>query len=131
MSVASADVNTSVEDDGASLAFDSAVKGIKVDLSDVKDPKAQETIEKLDLKTLSGEVAMKGSWELQSGTIDIEDYTLNFDRVGKLSMAFSLSGYTLDLVKQFQETAKRMEEVSGDEQARQQAQQAAALPCWA
>ncbi|WP_237681530.1 hypothetical protein [Agrobacterium vitis] len=62
---------------------------------------------------------MKGSWELQSGTIDVQNYTLDFKNVGKLTVALGLSGYTLDLVKQLQETARAMETNAKDPQAQQ------------
>jgi hypothetical protein len=64
---------------------------------------------------------MSGSWEVESGTIDIEDYSIDFANVGKLSLAFSMSGYTLDLVKQMQEQARMMQAQPQNEQAQQAA----------
>ncbi|MCF1466991.1 hypothetical protein FS764_08710 [Agrobacterium vitis] len=119
LSMAEAEATTAIEDDGASLAFEGTVKGFKLDLSTVDDPKSRDAIEKLGISMLDGGMTMKGSWELQSGTIDVQNYTLDFKNVGKLTVALGLSGYTLDLVKQLQETARAMETNAKDPQAQQ------------
>ncbi|MGG7517101.1 hypothetical protein ACQ3G6_04335 [Allorhizobium undicola] len=127
LSINEGEGNTAIEDDGAALSFDAAIKGIRIDLAGLNDPKALETVEKLDLKTLTGEISMAGSWELKSGNIDITDYTVDFDRIGKLGMAVSLSGYTPELIRQIQETSKIASRAASDAQSQQQAQQAAGL----
>lgn len=110
-----------LSDDETTITFEGNVTGVKADLSTVEDPKAKESIEALGLTTLDGNMTMSGSWEVQSGTIDIEDYAIDFANVGKLSMAFSMSGYTLDLVKQMQEQARMMQAQPENEQAQQAA----------
>ncbi|MBB4007518.1 hypothetical protein [Allorhizobium taibaishanense] len=119
LSMAEAQGTSTIEDDGASVSFDGWIKGFKLDLSTIDDPKSKDAIEKLGLSMLDGGMTVKGSWELQSGTIDVESYVVDFKNVGKLSLSFSLSGYTLDLVKQLQETAKAMEANAKDPQAQQ------------
>lgn len=110
-----------LSDDETTITFEGNVTGVKADLSTVEDPKAKESIEALGLTTLDGNMSMSGSWEVESGTIDIEDYAIDFANVGKLSMAFSMSGYTLDLVKQMQEQARMMQAQPQNEQAQQAA----------
>ncbi|MCM2292103.1 hypothetical protein NAC44_07125 [Allorhizobium sp. BGMRC 0089] len=119
--IASADSNTSIEDDGASLDFDAAVKGLKLDMTTVPDPKQRDMLEKLNLVHLDGDMTMQGNWELQSGTLDLDSLDFDFANVGKLSVAFSFSGYTLDLMRQLQETARTMQVTAADKQANQAA----------
>lgn len=119
LSIAEFQATSAIEDDGASLSFEGTVSGFKMDLSTVEDPKSKETIDALALSQLDGSMSMKGSWELQSGAIDIDDYVLDFKNIGKLDLSLSLSGYTMDLVKQIQEAAKMAEANSADPQAKQ------------
>lgn len=110
-----------LSDDESTITFEGNVTGVKADLSTVEDPQAKAQIEALGLTTLDGNMNMSGSWEVESGTIDIDDYSIDFANVGKLSLAFSMSGYTLDLVKQMQEQARMMQAQPQNEQAQQAA----------
>lgn len=110
-----------LSEDETTITFEGTVSGVKADLSTVEDPQAKAQIEALGLTTLNGNMNMSGSWEVESGTIDIEDYSIDFANVGKLSLAFSMSGYTLDLVKQMQEQARMMQAQPQNEQAQQAA----------
>jgi hypothetical protein len=110
-----------LSDDETTITFEGSVTGVKADLSTVEDPQAKAQIEALGLTTLDGNMNMSGSWEVESGTIDIDDYSIDFANVGKLSLAFSMSGYTLDLVKQMQEQARMMQAQPQNEQAQQAA----------
>lgn len=110
-----------LSDDETTITFEGSVTGVKADLSTVEDPQAKAQIEALGLTNLDGNMNMSGSWEVESGTIDIDDYSIDFANVGKLSLAFSMSGYTLDLVKQMQEQARMMQAQPQNEQAQQAA----------
>lgn len=52
---------------------------------------------------------MKGSWELQTGNLALDEYALDFKNVGRLNIAMDLSGYTLQFMKSLQEAAKAAE----------------------
>ncbi|AYD00473.1 hypothetical protein [Neorhizobium sp. NCHU2750] len=121
MSVGSSKITTDVSEDEKTVGFDLKVSDIKADLSTIDDPKTRQTISDLGVNTLDGQVSMNGSWDLGPGTIAVEDYSLDFDHVGKLSMAFSLSGYTPDFVRSANETARAMEANPNKEEAQQAA----------
>lgn len=108
-------------DDDSGIGFDGAVEGISADLSSIDDPKSREAIESLGLKTLDGKMTMQGSWELQPGTINIDEYAFDFTDVGRLNLSFSLSGYTMSFIKSLQETAKAAEANPNKEAAQQAA----------
>ncbi|QLF70043.1 hypothetical protein FE840_011105 [Peteryoungia desertarenae] len=110
-----------LSDDESTITFEGSVTGLKADLSTVEDQSSKETIEALGLTMLNGDMNMSGSWEIESGTINIEDYSIDFANVGKLSLAFGMSGYTLELVKQMQEQARMMQAQPDNEQAQQAA----------
>jgi hypothetical protein len=113
----------SLSDDEKTISFEGSATGVNADLTTVEDPKSKEAIQALGLQTLNGNLNTSGSWEVETGTIDVEDYSIDFADVGKLSMSFGISGYTLDLVKQMQEQARTMQA----QPENQQAQQAAGL----
>lgn len=110
-----------ISEDKNEVSFDMNATGFHADLSDVKDPASKEALEKLAIKSLSGEMSMEGSWEVASGTVDISDYSLALDDIGTLSFAFGFSGYTLDFIKSMQETIKAQADNPNKEQANQAA----------
>ncbi|MDE1992932.1 MAG: hypothetical protein KGI75_10540, partial [Rhizobiaceae bacterium] len=93
-SISDAEATMNKRDDDSGLDFDLKVNGVKADLSKVDDPQAKEAIGALNLQQVSGTIAMKGSWEVAPGKIDITEYSLDLKDVGKLNIALSLSGYT-------------------------------------
>ncbi|MCY1663963.1 hypothetical protein [Rhizobium sp. SL86] len=108
-------------DDDSGIGFDGVVEGISADLTSIDDPKSREAIESLGLTTLNGKMTMQGSWELEPGTINVDEYAFDFDKVGRLNMAFSLSGYTMSFIKSLQETAKAADANPNKEAAQQAA----------
>lgn len=108
-------------DDNSTVSFDLNATGFKADLSGVTDPKTKDAIDKLAVQKLAGEMTMSGSWEVASGTVDIEEYALDLDNVGRLNMAFGFSGYTLDFIKSMQEAVKAQAANPNKEQADQAA----------
>lgn len=119
--ISEASGSISLAEDESSLSFEGSVSGIKADLSSVEDANSKDAIDGLGLQTVNGEISLSGSWEPASGTISLEDYTFDFTDVGSLSMSFALTGYTMDLVKQLQETARTMQADPNNEQAQQAA----------
>lgn len=113
--------SVALAEDESSLSFEGSVTGIKADLTGVEDAQSKEAINALGLQTINGEISVSGNWEPVSGTVNLEDYTLDFADVGSLSLSFALTGYTMDLVKQLQETARTMQADANNEQAQQAA----------
>jgi hypothetical protein len=114
-------MTSEVADDNASVGFDVKVNGIKADLSMIEDPAAKDSLQQLNLTNIDGKISMVGNWELGPGTIAVEEYALDFANIGKLDMAFSVSGYTLDFIRSANETAKAMEANANKEEAQQAA----------
>ncbi len=100
------ETNVTVADDSSSIAFDTSLSGIWADLSDVKDPKAQETINKLGLTNINGNVVTKGSWTSATGKIDITEFSVDARDLGKINLLLSMSGYTPQLMKAMQDATK-------------------------
>lgn len=120
-SVEAANGTIALSEDEDSLSFEGSVTGIKADLAGVEDPQSKEAIAALGLQTVNGDVSVSGSWDPASGTIDLEEYAFDFTDIGRLSLSFALTGYTMDLVKQLQETARTMQADPNNEQAQQSA----------
>lgn len=101
--------NYTLADDESKIDMDASISGIKIDASSAPDPKAQETVKALGLETISGDITMKADWTLADGKMNLSEYAFDFDNVGRLNVTFSLSGYTLDFVKNMQEAFKAAE----------------------
>ncbi|MBB4570161.1 hypothetical protein [Rhizobium leucaenae] len=119
--IANADATLNKRADKSGLDFDTEVNGVKVDLSKVDDPQAREAISQLNLQQLDGKIAMKGSWEMAPGKIDITEYSFDFKDVGKLDIALSLSGYTPAFAKSLQDALKTVRSNPNQQDAQQSA----------
>lgn len=107
-SLAGMEATSAVREDESGIDYEWKANGLKVDLTNNPDPKQKETIEKLGLQTLEGDIDVKASWQLEKGTTAIEALTVDFKNVGKLNVSFSISGMTLDLIKKMEEMSKDM-----------------------
>jgi len=121
VSIGSSKLTTDVAEDNKKVGFDLQVADIKADLGTIDDPKTKQTISDLGITSLDGKISMTGSWDLQPGTLAIEEYAFDFANIGKLDLAFSLSGYTLDFVRSANETARAMEANPNKQEAEQAA----------
>jgi len=121
-SIASFRSTTDVAEDKSSVGFEVEVEGIKADLSTVEEANPREAIQSLGLTSLDGSMSISGSWQAEQGVVDIEDYTIDFADVGRLSMAFSFTGYTMDFVRAVNELGEAQAQ-----QADQQSKDAAGL----
>ena len=115
--IESTESNLAREDSG--FTYDANVAGLKIDLSQVEDPSSKDAIEKLGLATLDGALTMKGSWEVESGKVAVDEYALDFKNVGRLNFAVDFSGYTLNFIKSLQEAVKTAEANPNKEEANQ------------
>ncbi|WHO75487.1 hypothetical protein [Rhizobium sp. BT03] len=112
-------IESNLERQDGGFTYDANVAGLKADLSQVEDASAKEAIEKLGLTTLDGTVTMKGSWEVESGKIAVDEYAFDFKNIGRLNIAVDFSGYTLAFVKSLQEAVKTAEANPNKEEANQ------------
>ncbi|MEB2844016.1 hypothetical protein GAO09_20555 [Rhizobiales bacterium RZME27] len=120
-SIGSSKMTSELSDDKKSMKFDVRVADIKADLSTIEEPQARQTVADLGISDISGNISMVGSWDVVPGTLAIEEYAFDFGNIGRLNMAFSLSGYTLDFLRSLNEAAKKAEANANDEQAQQAA----------
>ncbi len=118
-SLGGSDVNLTLREDESGFDFDGAFKSLKADLTKASDPQSKEAIDKLALQHINGDITMKGAWELTPGTIDVSELAFDFTNVGKLNLAFKISGYTMPFVKSLQEAAKQAEANQNKEEAQQ------------
>ncbi|WP_112809981.1 hypothetical protein [Ensifer sp.] len=118
-SLESSEANLARQENDAGFDFDATVAGLKADLSQVEDPKSKDAIEKLGLTKLDGAITMKGSWELESGNVALEEYAFDFKNVGRLNLAVDFSGYTLAFMKSLQDALKAAEANPNKEEANQ------------
>ncbi|WLR99087.1 hypothetical protein [Shinella sumterensis] len=116
-SMSGMETNITRMDNDAGLEFDAKFSDLKADLTSVEDPKAKDTLNKLGIQTLEGEVSMAGNWELASGKLAVDEYAFDFKDIGRLNLQLAFSGYTLDFIKNMQEALKTAEANPNKEEA--------------
>lgn len=117
--MASSETKMSKNTDGSGLGFDARVAGLEIDLSDIDDPQAQQVINGMGYQNLAGDMTMKGSWQLASGEIALDEYALTLNDVGRLDLQFSISGYTLEFIRGLQQLQEQMTGKEDDAKAQQ------------
>jgi len=116
-SMSGMETNITRMDNDAGLEFDAKFSDLKADLTTVEDPKAKDTLNKLGIQSLEGEVSMAGNWELASGKLAVDEYAFDFKDIGRLNLQLAFSGYTLDFIKNMQEALKTAEANPNKEEA--------------
>jgi len=117
--MSSSETKMSKNSDGSGLGFDARVAGLEIDLSDIDDPQAQQVINGMGYQNLAGDMTMKGSWQLASGEIALDEYALTLNDVGRLDLQFSISGYTLEFIRGLQQLQEQMAGKEDDAKAQQ------------
>lgn len=116
-SMSGMEANVTRLDDDAGLEYDATFSDLKADLSSVDDPKAKDTLQKLGITALEGEITMSGHWQLADGKLALDEYAFDFKDIGRLNLALEISGYTLDFIKGMQEAVKAAEANPNKEEA--------------
>ena len=119
-SMAGLDLNVERLDAGTKVNMLMDGSGLKIDPSQIDDPKARDAFHQLGYDTLTGDLKFNGSWDVESGMVDLSEYSLTLDDVGSLAMSIQISGYTLEFVKAMQQ-AQAAAASNPDPQAAQQA----------
>ena len=93
---------------------------LRIDLSKIDDPKAKDALQQLGYDTLTGNLKLDGTWDAESGVVNLQEYSLSLDDVGRLAMSIEISGYTLAFIRAMQQ-AQAASASNPDPQAAQQA----------
>jgi hypothetical protein len=119
-SMAGLELDVEHAEDGSKINMLMTGSDLHIDLSAVKDPKAKDALKQLGYDTLTGDLKLDGTWDKQSGIINLEEYSLTLDDVGRLAMALEISGYTPEFIKSMQQVQTAAAS-NPDPQAAQQA----------
>lgn len=84
------------------------------------DPTPGEVMKSLGYEEIAGDLTFNALWDVQTGTIDVREYALSLDEIGRFSMNFTLTGYTLELIEAMA-NAQKMALKNPDQQAAQNA----------
>ena len=93
-------------DDRTEISAKMDIAGLKLDLTDVNDANMRPILEQMGYLTLSGTSGMMVDWNANSGNLEIKDYFIDFDNVGRLTMNTKFDGYTLEVAKTLGELSK-------------------------
>ena len=110
---------TDKSSDGSRFDMSARADGFEVDLSDVGDPRLQQTINGMGYQYLNGDIVAKGSWLPESGEISLTEYAYTLNDVGRLDMQLSISGYTLDFINKLQQLQQQIDGAADDAQSQQ------------
>ncbi|WP_052161866.1 hypothetical protein, partial [Hoeflea sp. BAL378] len=107
-------------DDGSSVGVTMEGADMAIDLSQIEDPKARDALSELGYTTVNGDFKIDGVWEVEPGILNLREYSLTLDDVGRVAMTLEMSGYTLDFIKGMQQ-AQAAAAANPDPKAAQQA----------
>jgi hypothetical protein len=103
--------------DGSGIDTMMRLEGMTANLAQVEDQRSRDVIEAMDLEEVTGRMNISAGWDIESGEIDISDYAIELDDIGRLVLMFSFSGYTPEFATALQETQSNLAENGDDEMA--------------
>lgn len=106
-------------DGGAGYTTTFDMNGLTLHLDRMKEAKAREAIKAMGYETVTGKLSMAGSWESAKGHVDLSQFDLVLDDVGKLGLTLDLTGYTQAFMKSLSELQAKAAANPGDKQAQQ------------
>ncbi|MBD8553018.1 hypothetical protein IFT84_00610 [Rhizobium sp. CFBP 8762] len=118
-SAESSSVTTQKRANNAGIDAQASVSNVKLDLANVGNPKTRDAVTKMGLTNVEGKIDMNANWEAATGKVNLQDLTFDFDNVGKLVVAYDMSGYTLDFAKAVQDAMKNAQASAKPEEAQQ------------
>jgi hypothetical protein len=86
----------------------SAANGITVDMSSATDPETIAQAKALGLMTVTGKAIETLAWSFNDGHMNASELSLGFDNVGKLKLAFDMTGYTPALLQGIMDAEKSL-----------------------
>jgi len=110
---------TRQSDDGAQLKGNFSLDGLKFDLATIPYPKARQVLSAMGYEQVEGDITGALSWNLADGTMEVSEYLTDLSGVGKLNFTFSISGYTLQMIKDMQKMQAQMAAAADDANAQQ------------
>ena len=91
---------------GEKMDMDMSINDVYANFSTAKDPQMKQTMADLGYSEITGKITMKGSWNPADGRMSIPEFAYDFNDVGRLTLAFDISGYTAQFAKQLQDLTK-------------------------
>jgi len=119
-------VNASSErsNEGRDLAYVTTAEQFSSDLSGIESPSTKAMLEALQLLKIDGRMSTRGTWSLESGIAEIQQFDIDVANQGKISLATKIGGYTEEFLKSMRELQKNAANATPEQQ---QAQGMAAL----
>jgi hypothetical protein len=101
--------------------------GLKIDLSSIKEPADRATIDGLGINTMTGSAFEEFSWTLGDGHIDMSEFSITLDGIGKLTTAIDLTGYTTELLTGLMKAQETAEAAGGTDEEKAAAMEAVGM----
>ena len=88
--------------------------GLKFDMSQAKDKDALAQAKALDLVTVTGKMLETVTWTLKDGHVNLSEFSTDFDKIGKLKLAFDITGYTPEFLKNLSALTQTLGQTGSD-----------------
>lgn len=90
----------------SAVSATAAANGITLDMSTATDPETIAQAKALGLTTVTGKALETLAWTFSDGHMNASELSLGFDNVGKIKLAFDMTGYTPALLQGIMDAEK-------------------------
>lgn len=104
------------EADGT-LRSTSTIDGIYANLKAIPDPKSQEMFNQLGYETVTGSASGSGSYNPNTGTVDVTDTILKLKDMFDMSFSYQVTGYTPEVANKLSLAQQQMQKGVPPQQA--------------
>lgn len=102
-SMGGASVTNTAYTPGGTLEYAMEMRDMVFDVENLDDPQAREAISGLGYSRLEGNMTSEGGWDTGNGDLDIDFMTFSVDEAADLTFAFSIGGFTSEMVSAMQQ----------------------------
>ncbi|MGN6549405.1 MAG: hypothetical protein ACTHJ3_05890 [Pararhizobium sp.] len=105
--------------DGKGYRTSLTVDGLTLHLDRMKDARFRKAVEAMGYQTVTGTLGIKGMWETGDGRIEVSQFALDLNDVGRLGLTLDLKGYTPAFVQSLRELQAKAAANPEDKQTQQ------------
>ncbi|MDF2372240.1 MAG: hypothetical protein P1V21_15770 [Rhizobiaceae bacterium] len=119
LSVSKSLITNSINADRQGLEFGYQVDGFQVNLDSIETSSTKDLINGMGYGKINGNAILSGDWNTQTGKLNLSEYSMTLEDVGRLDVKLAISGLSWKFVEGLQQLSEQMRGKEDDPKSQQ------------
>lgn len=119
LSVSKSLITNSINAGRQGLEFGYQVDGFQVNLDSIETSGTKDLINGMGYGKINGNAILSGDWNTQTGKLNLSEYSMTLEDVGRLDVKLAISGLSLKFVEGLQQLSEQMRGKEDDPKSQQ------------